>query len=194
MGARVAGTVFSSTVNADGSIVLENVPKGDLDLILYRSDDNILEFSSFSVSSGCNSELHVDPAFPGSQWTPHTCIRDPLGRPYVLETYIPIIDGNSQNKEEFDLRITFSHAMDALSTGEAIHGYSDNGSAETDSMWWDGGNVLFVRLCISDTTGTCISGDERFLPGVSYGITIDTTALTSLGVGFAREESVTFTP
>lgn len=194
-GARVAGTVFSNAVDSDGSIFLEAVPKGDLDLILYRSDDKMQVFPAFSAGSGCSSELYVDPALPESYWTPHTCTRDPLGRPYVLETHIPAVDGAEQHgAEPYDIRIKFSHDMDGLSIKKAVQGFSSDGSASVDSLWWDAGDVLYVTLCISDTTGTCRTGEDRFLQNVTYGVSIDTTAQTALGVGFACEERVTFTP
>jgi hypothetical protein len=108
------------------------------------------------------------------------------------------MDGDSigifRDNRRFDLRISFSHAMDALTTGSALHAFSVDSTASIGTWWWDGGNVLYVSLCIADSSGNCRSGQNRFAKSVAYGVTIDTTARTSVGVTFAHEAVVRFVP
>ncbi|MBN1577710.1 MAG: hypothetical protein JW913_14215 [Chitinispirillaceae bacterium] len=198
-GVRVAGTGFTDVADETGEMVLRDVPEGELDLILYRSDAVSMTFPSLRTEAEKNAELYVDPVMPVSYWTPHPSgYRDPLGRPYVVETSIPAIEGDSidhfKDGKPFDLRISFSHPMDAISTAGALNGFSDDAAATIQSLWWEGGNVLYVSLCVADTLGSCDTSESRFRAGVTYGVTIDTTAQTSFGVHFAHEATVRFIP
>jgi hypothetical protein len=198
-GARVAGTGFVDSADVNGDILLDNVPAGELDLILYRSDGTAGTFPSLRTDPGCKAQLYTDPARSESYWTPHPCgPRDPSGRPYIIETFIPSIQGDSIDQFEegksFDLRLCFSHSMNALRTSQAMHGYSDNGSTTIRSLWWEGADVLYVSLCVADTIGGCDTSGNRFIKGVTYGISIDTTAETDVGVQFAHGETIRFVP
>ena len=198
-GARVAGTGFVDSADVNGDILLDNVPAGELDLILYRSDHTVETFPKLRTGPGCSAQLYIDPALSESFWTPHPCgPRDPSGRPYIIETFIPSIQGDSINYfddgRSFDLRLCFSHSMNALRTSEAVRGYTDNGSTTIQSLWWKGADVLYVSLCVADTLGFCDTSENRFGKGVTYGITIDTTAETDVGVHFAHGEEIRFIP
>ncbi|MBN1307065.1 MAG: hypothetical protein JXA18_04050 [Chitinispirillaceae bacterium] len=198
-GVRVAGTGFIDTADENGEMILREVPEGELDLILYRSDAVSMTFHSLRAEAGGNAELYIDPAMPVSYWTPHPCgYRDPLGRPYLLETTIPALMGDNpivhSPLHSYDVRISFSHPMDAVSTTQAIHGFSDDAATTIQSLWWEGSNVVYVSLCVSDTVGSCDTSESRFGEGVTYGVTIDTTAQTAFGVRFAHEATVRFIP
>jgi|GEM_PF-1575828 len=195
-GARVAGTNFVAAADSSGAMVLNGVPQGALDLILYRSDSVSVRFDSFATAGECDNELYVDPQRSGSYWTPHVCTRQWDGRPYLLEIYLPAIETGERgvfNGKSYDLRLCFSHPMEALNTNDAVHAFADSGMVNIAAQWWEGSNVLYVSLCVPDTLGVCQpDGNPGFLPGVVYGVTIDTTARTAAGVGFAHEESVRF--
>ncbi len=197
LGVRVAGTGFIDFADDNGDMVLQGVPAGELDLIFYRSDDVNMTFPSFSTESGRSAELYVDPAMPVSYWTPHPSgYRDPLGRPYIMESYIPALAGDtsaySSDGKLYDLRISFSHAMEAISTGRAVHGFSDDSSLIVKSWWWEGSNVLYLSFCVTTALNSCSTQEDRFSTGVTYGVTIDTSAQTALGVHFAHEAQVRF--
>jgi hypothetical protein len=198
---RVAGTGFINFIDDDGDLVLRDVPEGDvendLDLILYRTDGERTTFLSLKTEAGCHAELYIDPATSGSNWTPHPCgFRDPLGKPYVLEYYLPQLmsdtTGYSIDGRRYDLRIIFSHGMDALSTVSAINCTSDDESTTIDSLWWEGGNTLYMSFCVADSLGNCSSDERRIKQDVAYTVTIDTTAKTDLGVHFAYEATIEF--
>ena len=173
------------------------MPAGELDLRLYRSDNITIAYPSFVTSPGCDAELDIDPVLP---WTPRPCgWRDEQGRPYIVQTFIPALEGDSigiyrDGVRRFDLRISFSHSMDALSVEKGMHGFADDSLTTIGAWWWDGGNVLYVSLCNADSAGICRGGDTRYEKGHSYGIDIDTTACTSLGVRFAHKATVRFVP
>ena len=197
--ARIAGTGFIDSLNASGEIVLRDVPAGDLGLLCYRSDGHTVLFPVLHTDAGCQAELYSSPDLPVDYWTPHPCgPRDPLGRPYILETTVWTSGASPADvtfdEKVFDIRLSFSHAMDARSTKSAIHAFSDDSSASIKSLRWDGGNTLYIALCSADTAGECRSGEDRFLKGRTYGVTIDTTAQTALGVHFAHDAYVRFVP
>ena len=197
--ARIAGTGFLDSIDEAGEIVLKNVPAAELDLILYRSDNTTKFFPALQTDPGCQAELYSLPDLSVDYWTPHPCgYRDPLGRPYVLESAVRSNSGDTaeflMDGKPFDISITFSHAMDARSTGEAIHGFSDDGSTTIASLWWEGATTLYISLCVKDDGDECRSTDYRFKQGVTYGVTIDTTARTALGVSFAHDAYIRFVP
>jgi hypothetical protein len=197
--ARIAGTGFIDSINESGIIVLKKVPAASLDIIFYRSDHTTSFYSALQVGPGCQAELYGAPDLPVDYWTPHPCgPRDPLGRPYILESAAWNTAGSTAdvtfNEKVYDIRLRFSHAMDALSTKAAIHAFSDDSSASVESLRWDGGNTVYIALCVADTGSGCRSGNDRFLKGLTYGVTIDTTAQTALGVHFAHDAYIRFTP
>jgi len=196
---RVAGTGFIDYADAGGGMVLRSVPAGELDLILYRSDATSMIFPSFRTDAGSTAELYIDPARPVVYWTPHPSgKRDPQGRPYILDMYIPSVDTDSSlcplPQQGFDIRISFSHPMDAVSTTCALKAFPDDATTVIRSLWWEGGNVLYVSLCVTDSLDSCRTSESRFRKGVTYGVTIDTTAETSFGVPFAHEATIQFIP
>jgi hypothetical protein len=198
-GVRVAGTGFMDSADEGGEMALRSVPAGKLDLILYRSDTTNMIFPSFRTDAGRTAELYFDPSMPVSYWTPHPSgERDPLGRPYILDTYIPSVHADSlvfpSPTQQFDLRIRFSHPMDAVSIAGALSVFSDDTATTIQSLWWEGGNVLYVSLCVADSLGSCRTSESQFEKGVTYGVTIDTTAETSFGVPFAHEATIRFIP
>ena len=197
--ARIAGTEYVDSADTNGEITLHDVPAEKLDIILYRSDMKKEYFSGLRTDPGCTAELYTLPDLPSEKWTPHHCgVRDEYDLPYILENIVFTPQEPDTDRAYFqvniDLQIQFSHSMDVLSTGKAVHGYSDGDSVVVDSLWWVGGNLLNIRLCTVDSSGNCRSAGERFLPGVTYGVTVDTTAQTALGVHLAYEAYVRFVP
>jgi hypothetical protein len=197
--ARIVGTEYVDSADTNGEITLHDVPSGTLNLVLYRTSLKREHFYGLKAEPGCEAELYTLPDLPAERWTPHPCgWREPLGLPYVLENIInsdQAPDTNlAYNRVIRDMQIQFSHGMDAFSTGKAVHGYSDGDSVVIDTLWWEGGNLLNVRLCTVDSSGNCRTGEDRFLQGVTYGVTIDTTAQTDLGVHFAYEAYIRFVP
>ncbi len=196
----IFGTGCYQKVDQNRELLLMNVPAGErLDLVLYLEDSSRMSFPGFKIDPGCNAELHIDPKLPATHWTPHTCgYRDPADRPYIMETYIPSIagDGIDSSAEErfFDIRISFSHPMDAVSCADALETYSSDGSASIGSLWWAGGNTLYISLCISRESEDCIEEPGRFADGITYGVTLDTTACSAFGVPFAHSAEIRFTP
>ena len=199
IGVRVAGTGYMDSVDAEGIMVIKAVPAvyvdHGLDLILYRSDGEKRYFNGFKTNSGCQTELYVDPSMPEDAWTPHICERDELGRPYVIEYYMssedePLI----YEDEEYDFLIGFSHDMDAISTSKAITVFASDTSVTLRSLKWMGGNSVYIALCIKDGDGECRTGADRFRDNVTYGIAVDTTARTTLGVYFAHSDTIRFIP
>ena len=199
VGARIAGTEITGLPDTDHVITLNNVPEGQLDLVLYRSDNVRKRFDGLRTTSGCSAELYTLPGLSPERWTPHPCgIREPLGLPYILDYLSVEPDSPSselrQNSTEYDLQIHFSHAMDVISTGNALHAEANGDSVEVASLWWQGANTVYLKLCTFDTAGSCRTGEGRFLQGVTYGVTIDTSAQTALGVPFAYEADIRFVP
>lgn len=197
IGVRVAGTGYMDSVDAEGVMVIKAVPEvsddGALDLILYRSDGEKKYYSGFTANSGCQTELYLDPFMPEDAWTPHICIRNGSGRPYIYEYYIssesePLIYDN----EAFDFEIGFSHSMDAISTSKAITVFSSDTMATLRSLKWMGGNTVYIALCIKDGNGECRIGADRFRDNVTYGIAVDTTARTTNGIFFAHPDTIRF--
>ena len=198
--ARILGTEIWDTADANGEIALHNVPAVEkLDIVLYRSDTLRKYFSGMSTEAGCAAELYTLPDLPPERWTPHPCgDRDPLSLPYILEiitrTSGVVHEELTGNGRDADMLISFSLDMNVLATNRAIHGFAEGDTVSGIALSWDGSTLVYINFCTADSTDACRSGDDRFLPGVTYGVTIDTTAQTSEGVHFAYEEKVRFVP
>jgi len=130
---QVAGTGFVARADAGGVMVLDGVPAGELILKFYRSDSVIITYPSFRTNPGCEAELEVDPVLP---WTPRPCgDRDPRGRPFIMDAYIPVLEGGDgifRDGRKYDVRISFSLDMDALSIENGMHCFSRDSSATLD--------------------------------------------------------------
>jgi len=197
--AQIAGTGF--TVNADNSGILkfDMVPAGELEIVLFRENNTKEVFYNFKTASGKKSTLLVDPHRPNSFWTAiEPGPRDPLGRPYILSSSPS--DGaqgtmvNQDRNRSYDIEIQFSHPMDSKLTNSAVSVKSNDSLTVLDSIWWQGGNVAYLKLCTDDGLGQCIRGDSLYRSGITYSVIIDTNATTSLGVRFPYPDTLTFIP
>lgn len=198
--AQIAGTGF--TVDADSSsgiLKFDMVPAGELEIVLFRKNNTKEVFYNFKTASGENSTLLVDPHRSNSFWTAiEPGPRDPLGRPFILSSSPS--DGaqgtmvNQDRNRSFDIEIQFSHPMDSKFTNPAINVKSSDSLTVLDSIWWQGGNVVYLKLCTIDGSGQCVRGDSLYRSGITYSVIIDTNATTSLGVRFPYPDTLTFVP
>lgn len=197
IGIRVAGTGYMDTVGFDGTMVIQAVPAhDDLDLILYRSDGEKIPYHHFKADiPGCHTQLYVDPLLSEEYWTPHICNREYNGRPYVLE-YTVSVDEEALQYEGalYDIRLSFSHGMNAVCTSDAINVFSSDASVTLQQLKWQGGDALYISFCVDDGEGGCRAGNDRFRENITYGVSIDTTAVTTAGVAFAHPDTIRFTP
>lgn len=124
--------------------------------------------------------------------------RDPLAMPYVLS--ITPSDGaqgelvNQHRNRSYDIEIQFSHPMDSKLTNPAVYVKSSDSLTVLDSIWWQGGNVAYLKLCTDDGSGQCVWGDSLYRSGITYSVIVDTNATTSLGVRFPYPDTLTFIP
>jgi len=198
--AQIAGTGF--VVKADSSsgiLKFDMVPAGELDIILFRGNNSREVFSDFRTVSGEKSILLIDPHRPNSFWTAiEPGPRDPLGRPYILssnpsDSAQGFADSQDRNRS-YDIEIQFSHPMDSKLTNSAISVKSDDSLTVLDSIWWQGGNVAYLKLCTNDGSGHCVREDSLYRSGITYSVIIDTNATSSLGIRFAYPDTLTFIP
>jgi hypothetical protein len=197
IGIRVAGTGYMDTVDSEGTMVIQAAPAhDDLDLILYRSDGEKMPYHHFKADiPGCHTQLYVDPHQSEEYWTPHVCNREYNDRPYVLE-YTPSVgeEALQYENESYDILISFSHGMNTVHTSEAISVFSSDASVTLRRLKWHGGDALYIAFCVDDREGGCRAGDDRFRENITYGVAIDTTAVTTAGVAFAHPDTIRFTP
>lgn len=198
--AQVAGTGFAVVADSNSGILkFDMVPAGELEIVLFRENNSKEVFSDFRTASGETSTLLVDPQRPNSFWTAIVPgPRDPLGRPYILSSNPS--DGaqglavNQDVNRSYDVEIQFSHPMDSKLTNPAISVKSDDSLTVLDSIWWQGGNVAYLKLCTNDGSGQCVRGDSLYRIGIKYSVIIDTNATSSLGIKFAYPDTLTFIP
>lgn len=198
--AQIAGTGF--VVNADestGLLKFDQVPAGELEIILFRKNNSKEIFSNFNTVSARSSTLLVDPHRSHSYWTDIVPgPRDPKGNPYILSSTPS--DGasgeivNQNSNRTYDVEIQFSHPMDSKLTNQAISVKSSDSLTSLDSLWWQGGNVAYLKLCTATGSGQCVGGDSLYKSGITYSVIIDTTASTSVGVRLAYPDTLTFVP
>lgn len=198
--AQIAGTGFYATADTNtGLLEFEQVPSGELEIVLFRQNNSKEIFNELVTVSGISSTLMVDPHRNSSFWTViKPGPREPLGRPYILSSTPS--DGarsdsvNQSSDRIFDVEIQFSHPMDSKLTNPAVSVKSSDGLTSLDSIWWQGGNVAYLKFCTIDSSGRCIRGDSLYRSGTVYSVIIDTTASTSLGVSLAYPDTLTFIP
>ncbi len=199
--AQIAGTDFFTLItdSSSGILKFDKVPAGELEIILFREDKSREVFSSIKTSSGEKSILLVDPHRSYSYWTDiGVGPRDPLAMPYVLS--ITPSDGaqgelvNQHRNRSYDIEIQFSHPMDSKLTNPAVYVKSSDSLTVLDSIWWQGGNVAYLKLCTDDGSGQCVWGDSLYRSGITYSVIVDTNATTSLGVRFPYPDTLTFIP
>ncbi len=198
--AQIAGTGFTVIADSSNGIMkFDMVPAGELDIVLFRENNSQEVFSAFKTASGEKSILLVDPRRPNSFWTAiEPGPRNPLGRPYIISSNPS--DGaqgvavNQDRNRSYDVEIQFSHPMDSKLTNPAICVKSNDSLTVLDSIWWQGGNVAYLKLCTDDGSGQCARGDSLYRSGVTYSVIIDTNATSSLGVRFAYPDTLTFVP
>jgi len=192
---RVAGTDIVGTADAQGEVTLVNAPEGNLELILYASDSSIVRFPSLWTRSAQTTVLVAQPGLAPDRWVPQNSGSwSPTDRPYIVSTYFPAESTENASRldvgKEFDIRVQFSDNMDALATAQAVTAVSENDSATVERLWWEGGNVLYISLCVPAPDGSC----NGFEQGRQYGVAIDTTARNVQGISFGYRELLMFTP
>jgi hypothetical protein len=199
-GARIVGTEMYGISDANGEVTFDKAPEGVVDIAVYRSDSVRMQFPALRTYTGETAVLYALPSVDVNLWTAHhSGPRHELDRPYVLETYFPAQGDNGASSldsgKSFTIRIKFSHNMDVLRTSDALRLYGDDPSAAVQSLKWEGADALYILLCVPDSSGTCSEDNvNQFEKGVTYGISIDTTAQTAQGVSFGYRENVTFVP
>lgn len=196
--AQIAGTAFTAkSEDSSGIIKFDMVPAGVLKLILFRKNNKTECYNNFISISGEKSILKVNPGRNSTYWTAiNSGPRDPLGRPYILSSFPndSAIEGTAKTtrSDDYDIEIQFSHPMDSKITNSAMKVISSDGLTSLDTVWWQGGNWAFLKLCTKSISGDCIRGDSLYRSGVAYSVIIDTIAETSLGVRFAFPDTLTF--
>ena len=196
--AHIGGTVYATAADSNGVFSFDALPAGDLELVLYKSDNTFERFKGLTVVAGCSASVIADAARGQDAWVIKDCgYRDPLGRPYILWSSPEQGARGEQvgwSKESlYDVNIQFSHPMDTRKTTGAVSAVSSDSLTRLDTLWWIGADQIFIRLCTLDTLGECMSGSP-FRPGVTYSIVIDTTAQSGYGVSVAIPETLTFIP
>jgi hypothetical protein len=96
--------------------------------------------------------------------------------------------------ELYDVAIQFSHPMDTRKTSKAFSAVSSDTKTVIDSLWWQGADVVYIRLCTKDNAGNCTGRDSLYSSGVRYSVVIDTSAETGLGVKYSFPDTVSFIP
>lgn len=198
--AQIAGTGF--TVIADsssGMLKFDMLPAGELEIVLFRENNSKEVFYDFKTASGEKSILLVDPHRANSFWTAiEPGPRNPVGRPYILSSTpsdgAQGVSVNQDKNRSYDIEIQFSHPMDSKLTNRAVYVKSTDSLTVLDSIWWQGGNVAYLKLCTDDGSGLCVRGDSLYRSGITYSVMIDTNATTSLGIRFPYPDTLTFVP
>ncbi len=198
--AQIAGTGFVANVDENtGLLKFDQVPAGELEIVLFRKNNSKEKFSPINTVSSSKSTLLVDPHRSYSHWTAIVPgPRDPKGNPYILSSNPPDEAtgefANQISHPYYDVEIQFSHPMDSKLTNPAISVKSSDSLTSLDSIWWQGGNVAYLKLCTATGSGQCAGRDSLYRSGTTYSIIIDTTASTSVGVRFPYPDTITFVP
>lgn len=198
--AQISGTRFTASYNdSTGLLEFDMIPAGELELILYKLNNTIEIYRGFNAVSDSFSMLLVDPHRSSSYWTAiESGPRSPLGRPYIISSS-PFDGAQGEavkltGEYECDVEIQFSHPMDSKLTNSAVSVKSSDNMTSLDEIWWQGGNVMYLKLCTKSSSGECVRGDSLYRSGITYSVIIDTCATTSLGVKFAYPDTLTFIP
>ena len=185
---RIAGTTLVAKADSAGTILFYGVPSGMVDVVLYKNDTSRQTFRDLTVSPVSGAILMVDPKRSPSYWTAKSSVREYDGRPYILRYGMWNDSLPTVGMAAYDLYIQFSHTMDTYLTSKALHTKSSDSAIQIDEIFWQGADMVYLRLCAKDSTGGC--SRNRLLSIPKWTVSIDTSAESKFGYKMAWPEEV----
>jgi hypothetical protein len=186
--ARIAGISYQAKVDSSGTIRFDSLPSGIRTLVLYGRDEHRFVFDGIRIKPETNAELVADASIPIADWVFKNDFRSEALPPYVYKygrwnNQVSIWDSTA-----YDVYIQFSHTMDPITTFPAIQAMSDKSSLKIDKVRWYSNDIILLRLCVADSSGSC---DKSLLEQAApWTFKIDTGASSLAGRRMTWAETV----